>query len=151
MNIFIIKKKFVFLFLIICLALITGWILYMFQSDAIPATTDDATEGKVHVINLVTGEFKATTKDGKEIEAYRFDPGTIFVNKEEDVKISIRGINGKEHPFIIEGTNIKGTVKQGEETIIPIRFDQQGVYRLICLTHFDKDHNGPMIAYIVVD
>lgn len=150
MNIFIVKKKSVFLFLIICLALLTGWILFSFKSDAIPALTND-TEHKVHVINLVTGEFKATTKDGKEIEAYRFDPGTIFVKKGEDVTISIRGINGKEHPFIIEGTDIKGIVKQGKEITFSVRFNYKGVYRLICLTHSDSAHDGPMIAYIVVN
>ncbi|RSD26317.1 hypothetical protein EJA10_15245 [Mesobacillus subterraneus] len=100
---------------------------------------------------MVTGEFKSTTDDGKEIEAYRWDPGTIFLEKGEKVRLKILGINGKEHPFIIEGTDIKGVVKKGEETVVPLQFDMEGTYRLICLTHPDKENNGPMIAYIVVD
>lgn len=56
-----------------------------------------------------------------------------------------------EHPYIIEGTDIKGVVKKAEETVVPLQFDKEGVYRLVCLTHPDKDNSGPMIAYIVVD
>jgi plastocyanin len=44
-----------------------------------------------------------------------------------------------------------GVVKKGKETIFTARFDKEGIYRLICLTHGDIEHNGPMIAYIVVD
>lgn len=150
MNIYVIKKKSVFIFLIVCLALLTGWGIFKIQPNVIH-TAESNTEAHVKVFNLVTGEFKAVTSTGKEIEAYRFDPGTIYIHEGEDVQLSIRGVNGKEHPFIIEGTTIKGVVKQGEETIIPLHFDKEGTYRLICLTHADKDHNGPMIAYIVVD
>ncbi|WP_181347829.1 hypothetical protein [Thalassobacillus sp. CUG 92003] len=103
------------------------------------------------VINLVTGEFKAKTADGKEIEAYRWDPGTIFVEKDEPFTLSIFGVNGKEHPFVIEGTDVKGVVKQGEETLIDLKFKKEGIYRLICTTHANIESNGPMIAYIVVD
>lgn len=100
---------------------------------------------------MVTGEFKSTTEDGQEIEAYRWDPGTIYVPKDESVTLSIWGVNGKEHPFYIEGTNIKGIVKKGKETVLDLRFNKEGVYRLICTAHSDVHHNGPMIAYIVVD
>lgn len=108
-------------------------------------------QDEIREIHLVTGEFKSKTMEGQELESYRWDPGTIFVNAGEKIRLSILGINGKEHPFIIEGTNVKGTVKQGEETIIPLQFKNEGIYRLICLTHPDKSQNGPMIAYIVVD
>ena len=90
-------------------------------------------------------------KNGKEMEAYRWDPGTIFLEKGEKVRLSINGINGEEHPFNIEGTKIKGMVKKGEETVVPLQFDKEGTYRLICDVHSDRKHNGPMIAYIVVD
>ncbi|MGP4068687.1 cupredoxin domain-containing protein [Halobacillus sp. B29] len=115
------------------------------------ATSSQPVNGEPRVINLVTGEFKAETADGKEIEAYRWDPGTIFVEKGEPIKLSIFGVNGKEHPFFIEGTDIKGVVQQGKETIVDLKFDKEGVYRLICTTHSDINSNGPMIAYIVVD
>lgn len=103
------------------------------------------------LIHLVTGEFKTTAEGGKTIEAYRWDPGTIFVEKGERIKLIIYGVNGESHPFIIEGTDIKGEVKKGKETVVRFQAEKEGVYRLICLTHPDKDHSGPMIAYIVVD
>jgi plastocyanin len=102
-------------------------------------------------IHMVNGEFAATLKSGKKIEAYRWDPGTIFVEKGENVRLVIYGVNGEEHPFHIENTTIKGTVKKGEETAINLSFEKEGVYRLICEVHPDKEHNGPMIAYIIVD
>jgi hypothetical protein len=50
---------------------------------------------------MVTGEFKSKGDNRKEIEAYRWDPGTIYVPKDEPIKISIYGVKGKEHPFYI--------------------------------------------------
>ena len=102
-------------------------------------------------IHMVTAEFSTKMKNGKEMEAYRWDPGTIFLEKDEKVRLLISGINGEQHPFYIEGTNIKGKVKKGEETVVPLQFDKEGTYRLICEVHSDRTHNGPMIAYIVVD
>lgn len=103
------------------------------------------------VIHMVTGEFKAKTKDGKEIEAYRWDPGTIFVPKGKEVTLSIYGVNGELHPFYIEGTSIKGNVKKGEETRVKVKFDKEGIYRIVCTAHETIEQNGPMIGYIVVD
>jgi plastocyanin len=123
----------------------------MSSNGSIVVTTAKQTEEKIRDIQLVTGEFKAKNAEGIEIESYRFDPGTIFINEGEKVRLTIFGVNGKEHPFLIEGTDIKGTVKQNKETVIPLQFNEEGVYRLICLTHSDKEHSGPMIAYIVVD
>ena len=114
-------------------------------------TTGTSTAAKKFTINIVTGELKSTRDDGTEIEAYRWDPGTIYVPKDESVILSIYGVNGKEHPFYIEGTNIKGTVKKGKETVLNIHIKKEGLYRLICTAHHDINHNGPMIAYIVVD
>ncbi|WP_281889701.1 cupredoxin domain-containing protein [Paenibacillus sp. YYML68] len=101
-------------------------------------------------IQLVTGEFKSTGPDGKTLEAYRWDPGTVVVNKGELVKLSIYGVNGASHPFIIEGLNVKGEVKKGKETVVTFQPQEAGIYRLICLTHQDIAQNGPMIGYIVV-
>jgi plastocyanin len=107
--------------------------------------------GEERVVHMVTGEFKTTTPDGKEIEAYRFSPGTVFVQKGERVKLSIYGVNGESHPFIIEGLGVKGEVKKGQETTVSFVANKEGIYRIICLTHPDMAHNGPMIGYIVVD
>ena len=147
MKIVYIQKKWFVLFAI-CIGLSAGaW--YMAKPSAVQTVTPTA--ANEFVINLVTGEFKSTTEDGKEIEAYRWDPGTIYIPKDQAVKLSIYGVNGKEHPFHIEGTNIKGIVKKGTETVLDLRFSKEGIYRLICDIHSDIQHNGPMIAYIVVD
>ncbi|CAG7646211.1 cupredoxin domain-containing protein [Paenibacillus allorhizosphaerae] len=107
--------------------------------------------GQARTIHLVTGEFKSTGPDGKEIEAYRWDPGTVYVKKGENIRLSIYGVNGASHPFIIDGLNIKGEVKKGQETIVSFRADKPGIYRIICLTHPDIAHHGPMVGYLVVD
>ncbi|MNT97662.1 hypothetical protein D3C72_2400340 [compost metagenome] len=59
-------------------------------------------------------------------------------------------MNGESHPFLIEGLNISGEVKKGKETIVHFTANQAGTYRLICMTHTDMGHNGPMIGYIEV-
>jgi plastocyanin len=118
------------------------------EPTALPVTAGLPEEKIYH---MVTGEFKTTTAEGEEIEAYRWDPGTIFIEKGEPVKLSIYGVNGESHPFIIEGLNIKGEVKKGQETIVTINTDKEGIYRIICLTHPDINTNGPMIGYIVID
>ncbi|MFC7060909.1 hypothetical protein [Halobacillus seohaensis] len=121
-----------------------------FWNGSIPTFSESNSE-TVRTINLVTGEFKAEKPNGEEIEAYRWDPGTIFAEEGESFKLSIYGVNGQEHPFMIEGTDKKGVVKQGSETVVDLKFDKEGVYRLICTTHADIENDGPMIAYIVVD
>lgn len=146
-TVFLLKRK----HLVIALLLVTAAaaaILYWQRDETVPATAAGSGERTIH---LVTGEFKTTLPDGKVIESYRWDPGTIVVQKGEKIKLSIYGVNGASHPFYIEGTNIRGEVKKGEETVVTFQADKEGVYRLICLTHPDAAQNGPMIAYIVVD
>jgi plastocyanin len=115
------------------------------------SVTADAMPVGERVIHMVTGEYETTTKEGKHIEAYRWDPGTVFVNKGENVKLKILGVNGDNHPFIIEGMDIQGVVKKGEETVVNFHASKEGIYRLICFTHPDAVNHGPMIGYIVVD
>lgn len=149
MHFFVFKRRTLYLIGLIVFIAIIGSIWMNLKPDATP--TIGGQNEQIREIHLVTGEFKSNTDDGKEIEAYRWDPGTIFVEKGEKISLKILGVNGKEHPFIIEGTEIKGVVKKGEETVVPLQFDKEGTYRLICLTHPSAEHNGPMIAYIVVD
>lgn len=124
---------------------------YLNQSDPVPTSSLAADSTDSYVINMVTSEFSAKTEDGKEIEAYRWDPGTIAVPKGKNVTLKIYGVNGKEHPFYIEGTDYKGVVQKGKETELTVRFDKEGIYRLICSAHHTIEQNGPMIGYIVVD
>jgi len=150
MRFYIIKRQYLLLAIILAVVAVSASLWYFQTPEAETVSTLD--EGKTErEIHLVTGEFKTVTDSGKEIESYRWDPGVIFLEKGEKVALKIYGINGMEHPFEIEGTNIKGTVKKGEETTVPLEFNKDGVYRLVCQIHQDKDNNGPMIAYIVVD
>jgi hypothetical protein len=150
MEFLVLKKRSLLLFFLISVTILSASIWLIFKSPDVPAINPNV-ENKVREIHMVTGEFKTKTVNGKVIEAYRWDPGTIFLEKDEAVNLIIYGVNGNEHPFMIEGTDIRGTVKKGEETLVPLKFAKEGTYRLICFTHKDKDHSGPMIAYIVVD
>ncbi|WP_235941516.1 cupredoxin domain-containing protein [Paenibacillus puerhi] len=128
--------------------LLAGAAYLFWERDKIcAAVAPPAVERTLH---MVTGEFKSTDKNGGEIEAYRWDPGTVYVKRGDHVRLTIRGINGASHPFVIEGLNIKGEVKKGQETVVTFHADQSGIYRLICLAHPDAAHNGPMIGYVVV-
>ncbi|TCZ73416.1 hypothetical protein E0485_21145 [Paenibacillus albiflavus] len=144
---FVIKRSHIVLMVCIAVALLAVVLLVRTPSPT-PAITVPIQE---RTIDLVTVEYKATTKDGKVIEAYRWDPGTIIVHKDEPITLRIHGINGVLHSFYIEGTDIKGEVKQGKETVIQFTPTKEGTYRLICQTHSDPNHNGPMIAYINVN
>lgn len=148
---FLVVKKDTLVFILavgVMLVTISAWFMLK-AGDA--AVFNQQSEGKIREIHVVTVEYKSKMKNGKEIEAYRWDPGTISIGKGEKVELRISGINGEEHPFYIEGTDIKGKVKKGEETIVPLTFKKEGTYRLICEVHSSREHNGPMIADIIVD
>lgn len=146
-RIIVIKRMHLLLAAAVLLLILSG-LLYVNRGRIIPTLAEPSVERTIH---MVTGEFKSTTSDGKTIEAYRWDPGTIVVHKGEKVKLSIYGVNGESHPFLIEGLNISGEVKKGKETVITFTPQQEGIFRLICMTHADIAHGGPMIGYIVVD
>ncbi|MGJ9383412.1 cupredoxin domain-containing protein [Salipaludibacillus sp. CF4.18] len=149
MKIFVTKKIYVISGLI-CLAIVLGCYLTFMNAqgradnEGVPHTNEKMQ------INLVTGEFKSETEDGEEIETYRWDPGHIHLPKGEPITLSIYGVNGMEHPFVIEGTDIKGTVKKGEETLLNLQFNEEGTYRLVCTSHSSIENNGPMVAYLEV-
>ncbi|KIL40023.1 hypothetical protein SD70_16720 [Gordoniibacillus kamchatkensis] len=132
--------------ILLCAIAVTG--LYLKHSESKAASAGMGGERTIH---LVTGEFKTTMPDGKEMEAYRWDPGTIPVKKGEKINLSILGVNGASHKFFIEGLNVKGEVKKGKETVVSFTAMKEGTYRIICTDHPDAAHNGPMIGYIVVD
>ncbi|MCM3767861.1 cupredoxin domain-containing protein [Neobacillus niacini] len=148
---FLVLKKETLLFFVaigVLLASVSAWFMLK-AGDA--AVFNQQDEGKVREIHMVTVEYKSKLKNGKEIEAYRWDPGTISIKKGEKVKLYITGINGEEHPFYVEGTDIKGKVKKGEQTVVDLHINKEGIYHLICEAHSTRNHNGPMIADIVVD
>ncbi len=149
MKFIIIKKSWIVGSALILILLVCG--ILFFKPSAVPTVGSSESENEVFTFQMVTGEFSSKDDSGKEIESYRWDPGTIVVPKEKEIELRIYGVNGKEHPFFIEGTNVKGVVKKGEETVLTLRFAKEGTYRLICTEHHDIAHNGPMIGYIVVD
>ena len=150
MRFLVLNKDTIVFILVTAFLLVTISAWFLLKAGDTAVFNQTASEN-VREIHMVTVEYKATMKDGKEIEVYRWDPGTINVDAGEKVNLFISGINGEEHPFYIEGTDIKGTVKKGEETMVPLQIDKEGTYRLICEVHGDRDHNGPMIADIIVD
>lgn len=113
------------------------------QKSAQPAMS--SSDPLVREIHMVTGEYKSGN-----IEAYRWDPGTIVVREGEEVVLKIYGVNGERHPFEIRGLDVKGEVVKGKETTVSFKTNKAGVYELVCLAHPDIQHNGPMIGYIVV-
>jgi plastocyanin len=150
MNFLVLKKGSLILFIIGFLALSIGAVWILLPRESYPTVTMNGENSNVQVIQLVTGEFSSSTEDGKEIEAYRWDPGTVVVDKGEEIQFRIYGVNGAAHPFHIEGTDIKGIVKKGEESVFNVTFDKKGTYRLVCEAHETIEKNGPMIGYIVV-
>ncbi|MEB3102163.1 cupredoxin domain-containing protein [Ferviditalea candida] len=146
-KIIIIQRKHLLMIATIVLIMII-FLEYAAREKGVPANTQVTGARMIH---MVAGKFESVTKDGKIIEAYRWDPGTIPVKEGELVKLSIYGINGESHPFVIEGLNVKGEVKKGQETVVTFTASKKGIYRMICFAHPDIAHNGPMIAYIVVN
>jgi plastocyanin len=130
--------------------LIIGFLCFMMGVQLMEVELVSANNDEELVVHIITTEFESETEDGKEIEVYRWDPGTVFVPKGKEVTLSFYGVKGKEHPFYIEGTDVKGNVKKGEETRVKVRFDKKGIYRIVCTAHETIEQNGPMIAYIVV-
>ncbi len=79
------------------------------------------------------------------VETYRYTPGTVIVNEGDTVTLEIAGINGKEHPFQLEGYDVSGNVKRGEITRVTFNADKAGIFRLVCAIH-----RPTMVAEIVV-
>lgn len=79
------------------------------------------------------------------VETYRYTPGTVVVNQGDTVTLEIAGINGKEHPFYLEGYDVKGVVKRGEVTRVTFNADKAGIFKLVC-----EIHRPTMQADIVV-
>ena len=145
MRFLVIRRSWLLVAVFCIVAAFGGW--YVVNKGAIP-TTGQVASNNEYVVHLMTTEFKTKTADGKEIEAYRWDPGTVVVPKGKQVTFKMFGLNGHEHHFTIEGTTIHGVVKKGEETVVQAQFDKEGVYKIICTSH--ANDLVPMIAYVYV-
>lgn len=99
--------------------------------------------------HIYTVEYKAKW-NGKEKEVYRFDPGSLVVNRGEKIRLIFHGFHGKEHHLSIPAFHLKGTVKKGKETIFTLTPDQTGVFDILCHNHLTPEQNGPMIMQLAV-
>lgn len=127
--------------------LLTAWQYWPDTPTAIPVTFGGENIRTIHIVAL---EHKSHDAQGNEIEIYRWDPGTIFIAKDEKVQLSFYGLHGQSHPFRIEGMDIVGELKKGETTTVTLQPREAGIFKLLCLSHADRHSNGPMEAYIVV-
>ena len=142
------KKMQLYALLAVVVVLVGAYIGWQQSRPAADAAS--AASGGPRVIHLVTGEYKATAEDGKVLESYRWDPGTIILRKDEPVELRITGINGQAHPFVIEGLNIRGEVRKGKTTVVNFTPKTAGIYPIICQTHVELAKGGPMVGYLVV-
>ncbi len=70
-----------------------------------------------------------------EVSTYRWEPGLVVVNQGDIVTLEIVGINGKEHPFSIDGYDVSGVVKRGEVTRVTFTADKAGIFKIACGAH----------------
>jgi heme/copper-type cytochrome/quinol oxidase subunit 2 len=144
------KKIQAYALLAVAVILAGAYIGWQNAKPASSAPAPAAMGSQPRVIQLVTGEFKATADNGQGLESYRWDPGTIVLRKGETVELQISGINGQSHPFVIEGLNISGTVHKGKTTKITFTPKEAGIFPIICQTHDVPKNGGPMVGYLVV-
>ncbi|MGB8956413.1 MAG: cupredoxin domain-containing protein [Tumebacillaceae bacterium] len=103
---------------------------------------------------IVTNEIKTKVQEGqieREIEAYRWEPGFLVVDKDKPVTLHFYGLKGKAHPFEIEGLGVRGNVEKGKVTTLTFTPKQAGTFKIVCLAHPTIDKNGPMIGYLRVE
>jgi plastocyanin len=80
-----------------------------------------------------------------EVSTYRWMPSQILVNQGDDVTLEYIGINGAEHPALIEGYNLKFVVKRDQVTTVSFKADKPGVFRIYCSAHHPSMH-GELIV-----
>jgi len=148
MRFLILRGRTIWLCLLLIIGLAGGYLVY--QTAGKTVTTSN-TSGAKKEFTIITTEYKSKTEDGKIIEVYRWDPGTIVVEKGDQVVLHFYGVQGLFHPFEIKGLNVKGEVKKGRVTTVSFTADREGMYEIICTAHMDMEHEGPMIGYLIVD
>jgi len=81
-------------------------------------------------------ELEAPNAEGRwEVSTYRWDPNQVIVNQGDEVTLQILGVNGAEHPSVIDGYDISFTVKRGQLTTVTFTADKAGVFEIRCGTH----------------
>jgi len=70
-----------------------------------------------------------------EVSTYRFMPSQILVNRGDEVTLEMVGINGDEHPTVIEGYAVTLIVKRGQVSRVTFKADKAGVFPIVCGKH----------------
>ena len=97
--------------------------------DNEPFPTGALPEGKGYAL-------KPPDANGRwEVSTYRWDPSQVIVHQGDEVTLEILGVNGAEHPTVIEGYDISFTVKRGELTTVRLTADKPGVFEFRCGVH----------------
>jgi plastocyanin len=97
--------------------------------DKEPFPSDPLPEGGGYIL-------KAPDAEGRwEVSTYRWEPNQIIVNEGDEVTLEILGVNGDEHPTVIDGYDISFTVKRGELTTVTFTADKAGVFPFHCGVH----------------
>ena len=97
--------------------------------DKEPFPTGALPEGKGY-------ERKAPDAGGRwEVSTYRWNPNQIIVRQGDEVTLEILGVNGAEHPSLLEGYDISFNVKRGELTTVRFTADKPGVFVFRCGIH----------------
>lgn len=79
------------------------------------------------------------------IQTYRWLPGTVVVNEGDEVTLEILGVNGPQHPSVIEDYGVGFVVRRGEVTRVTFKADKVGIFDIVC-----EVHRPAMIAQLVV-
>ncbi|MBI2126400.1 MAG: hypothetical protein HYU02_03685 [Thaumarchaeota archaeon] len=66
---------------------------------------------------------------------YRLDPGTIIVNKGDEVTLKILGVNGRNHTITVEAYADTFFMKRGELKTVTFKADKAGIFEIWCSTH----------------
>ena len=67
--------------------------------------------------------------------AYLWQPATVVVNQDDVVTLEFFGINGDEHPTVLEGYDLEFVVRRGDLTRITFTADRPGIFPFVCGTH----------------
>ncbi len=151
MRFVVLKKGSIFAVIVTIILVSVGTIWALQNNNSYPTVSFTGADNEVQTIHMVTDEIEMISDNGEKHEVYRWDPSTIFVEKGKKLELRMYGVHGKEHPFYIEGTDVKGTISKGKESVVSVSFDKEGTYRIVCTLHSNHDQSGPMVAYIVVD
>jgi plastocyanin len=109
-----------------------------------------ATTTETVTYQVVTNEIEAKAADGTQREVYRFDPAVFVANQGDDVVLKIHGLKGHSHPVTLEGYGLHGVIERNQTLRLHVHADKAGMFRLICTTHADLAHEGPMEGYLIV-